>query len=58
MYEGLALGCKVLVLPLPGFEHVKRAISLGDMTLVDNLDELPKYFGKAKQVANATRYYA
>jgi hypothetical protein len=58
LYEGLALGCKVLVLPLPGFEHVKRAIALGDMTLVDNLDELPKYFGKVKQVADATRYYA
>ena len=58
LYEGLALGCKVLVLPLPGFEHVKRAIALGDMTLVDNLDELPKYFGKAKQVSDATRYYA
>ncbi len=58
LYEGLALGCKVLVLPLPGFEHVKRAIALGDMTLVDNLDELPKYFDKAKQVVNATRYYA
>ena len=58
LYEGLALGCKVLVLPLPGYEHVKRAIALGDMTLVDNLDELPKYFGKAKQVADATRYYA
>jgi len=58
LYEGLALGCKVLVLPLPGFEHVKRAIALGDMTLVDSLDELPKFFAKAKQVANATRYYA
>ena len=58
LYEGLALGCKVLVLPLPGHEHVKRAIELGDMTLVSSLDELPKFLPQARQASDPKRYYA
>ncbi len=58
LYEGLALGCKVLVLPLPGFEHVKRAIALDDMTLVSSLEELPGQLATAKPAANPKRYYA
>ena len=58
LYEGLALGCKVLVLPLPGYEHVKRAIDLGDMTLVSSLEELPNYLPLAKQAGDPHRYYA
>lgn len=58
LYEGLALGCKVLVLPLPGYEHVKRAIDLGDMTLVSSLDELPKFLPQARQASDPKRYYA
>ncbi|MEY4390312.1 MAG: hypothetical protein RLZZ400_55 [Actinomycetota bacterium] len=58
LYEGLALGCKVLVLPLPGFEHVRHAIDLGDMTLVDSLETLPSQLAKAQPARDTTRYYA
>jgi hypothetical protein len=57
LYEGLALGCSVLVLPLPGFEHVARAIELGDMTLVQDLDKLPQYLAQAKPAQDPSRYY-
>ena len=58
LYEGLALGCKVLVLPLPGFEHVRHAIELGDMTLVASLETLPTELSKAKPAKDTRRYYA
>jgi hypothetical protein len=48
----------VLVLPLPGYEHVKRAIDLGDMTLVSSLEELPKFLPQARQASDPKRYYA
>jgi hypothetical protein len=58
LFEGLALGCKVLVLPLSGYENVLPAISSGDLTLISNLDELPQYLAAAKPAADPNRYYA
>ena len=58
LFEGLALGCKVLVLPLSGYQNVLPAIASGDLTLISNLEELPTYLAKAKVAADPHRYYA
>lgn len=58
LFEGLALGCKVIVLPLAGFENIRAAIDSGDITLVSNLKELPLALKNAKPAADKYRYYA
>lgn len=58
LFEGLALGCKVVVLPLPGFENIRAAIDSGDITLVSNLKELPDALKRAKPATDKYRYYA
>lgn len=58
LFEGLALGCKVLVLPVAGFENVRPAIASGDITLVTDLDDLPHHLATSKRVINPERYYA
>ena len=58
LFEGLALGCKVLVLPLSGYENVLPAIAAGDMTLVSSLESLPKYLAEAKPASDPYGYYA
>ena len=58
LFEGLALGCKVLVLPLSGYENVLPAISSGDLTLISNLEALPEYLAAAKPATDPFRYYA
>jgi hypothetical protein len=58
LFEGLALGCKVLVLPLSGYENVLPAIKAGDLTLISNLEALPEYLAAAKPANDPSRYYA
>ena len=58
LFEGLALGCKVIVLPLAGYENIRAAIDSGDITLVSNLKELPEALKKAKPATDKYRYYA
>ena len=58
LFEGLALGCKVLVLPLSGYENVQPAIDGGDLTLISNLEALPEYLAAAKPASDPFRYYA
>jgi hypothetical protein len=58
LFEGLALGCKVLVLPLSGYQNVQPAISSGDLTLISSLEALPEYLQKAKPATDPNRYYA
>lgn len=58
LFEGLSLGCKVLVLPLPGFENTLPAIQSGDITLVTDLSQLPKFLAAAKPAADPSRYYS
>lgn len=58
LFEGLALGCKVLVLPLSGYENVLPAIAAGDLTLISNLDSLPEYLAAARPATDPQRYYA
>jgi hypothetical protein len=58
LFEGLALGCKVLVLPLSGYENVLPAIESADLTLISNLESLGEYLSKAKPAQDPYRYYA
>lgn len=61
LYEGLAFGLKVIVLPLPGFENVQRAIDLGDMTLAtggNSSAELTELLTEANLAQNPYSYYA
>jgi hypothetical protein len=58
LFEGLALGCKVLVLPLSGYENVLPAIAAGDLTLISNLDALPEYLAAAKRATDPFKYYS
>ena len=58
LFEGLALGCKVLVLPLSGYENVLPAIESADLTLISNLESLGEYLSRAKPAKDPYRYYA
>lgn len=58
LYEGLALGAKVLVLPLTGFENMKRAIASGDVTVIESTDAIREAVLRAKPAENADNYYA
>ena len=58
LYEGMALGSKVLVLPLPGFENMKRAIESGDVTVISDLNRIGEFVRAAKVAANPDNYYA
>jgi len=58
LYEGMALGAKVLILPLAGFENMKLAIENGDATLLSDLGRVREIFREAKQAQNIDKYYA
>ena len=58
LFEGLALGCKVLVLPLSGYQNVLPAIASGDLTLISRLEALPEYLAQAKTATDPFRYYS
>ncbi len=58
LYEGLALGCKVLVLPIAGVENVRPAIAAGDITLITSLDEISTALLSARKAVNPEKYYA
>lgn len=58
LFEGLSLGCKVLVLPISGYENVQPAIDDGDITLITRLDDLPSALAAARRVENTDKYYA
>jgi hypothetical protein len=58
LFEGLALGCKVLVLPLQGYQNVQAAINSGDLTLISSLEQLPQTLLAAKKANDPYRYYA
>jgi hypothetical protein len=57
LYEGLALGAKVLVLPLQGHENMQRAIDSGDVTLIEDINRIPDFIRSAKRATNPDVYY-
>jgi hypothetical protein len=60
LFEGLAFGLKVLVLPLPGYENLQPALDSGDMLRIISLDpEQIRYaIEHARPAINPARYYA
>ena len=58
LYEGMALGSRVLVLPLPGFENMRRAIESGDVTVINDIERIGESIRAAKPAANPDNYYA
>jgi hypothetical protein len=58
LFEALALGCKVLCLPLPGFENLQPAIDAKDITLISNLEDITLLMRQAKPAEHPERYYA
>lgn len=58
LYEGLALGARVLVLPLTGYENMNRAIASGDVTVIESIDAIREAVLRAKPAENADNYYA
>ena len=60
LFEGLAFGLKVLVLPLPGYENLQPALDSGDMLRIISLDpEQIRYaIEHARPAIDPARYYA
>jgi hypothetical protein len=58
LYEGVALGAKVLVLPLPGFENMNRAMANGDVTVITDVERIGDFIRAAKPASNPDNYYA
>ena len=60
LFEGLAFGLRVLVLPLPGYENLQLAIDAQDMTCIASLDpeQIRSALGAATPAKNPERYYA
>lgn len=58
LYEGMALGAKVLVLPLPGYENMRRAIDSGDVTVISDLNRIGEFVRASKASSNPDNYYA
>ena len=40
VYEGLALGCKVFILDLPGYEYMEDLISSGRISLIHSSQKI------------------
>lgn len=59
LFEGAALGCKVIVVDVPGIENIKSSIESGEFYLLKDRDKdsILDAIGLAKTV-NAERYYA
>ncbi len=59
LFEGAALGCKVIVADVPGIENIKRAIESGEFVLLE--DHSPRSIYKALNQArtvDAEKYYS
>jgi len=60
LFEGLAFGLRVLVLPLPGYENLQPAIDAKDMTRILSLapKQIRAALAAATPAKNPERYYA
>lgn len=59
LFEGAALGCRIIVVDVPGIENIKTEISSGEFYLLADKDELSilNALADSKQVS-PSRYYA
>jgi hypothetical protein len=58
MFEAVALGCKVGVLKLAGYNHIAPLIHAGAIQEINRVNDLEKFFVTAKQNRNSASYFA
>ena len=58
MFEAVALGCKVGVLKLAGYNHITPLIHAGAVQEVSRVADIEKFFVTAKQNRNSASYFA
>lgn len=58
MFEAVALGCKVGVLTLAGYNHIAPLIDSGAIQEITRVTDIEKFFVSAKTNRNAASYFA
>ncbi len=58
MFEAVALGCKVGVLKLAGYNHIAPLINAGAIQEINRVTDIEKFFVSAKTNRNAASYFA
>ena len=58
MFEAVALGCKVGVLKLAGYNHIEPLIHSGAIQEINRVADIEKFFVTAKQNRNSASYFA
>lgn len=58
LFEGMALGNKIILLNLPGAENMEPVLTRGDGIFVRGVEELVEKLEQAKQAENTEDYYA
>lgn len=58
LLEGMSLGCRTVVLALPGHEYMLPAVQQGDAAFAASLDEVLDAIAAAPLCADPGRYYA
>ncbi len=58
LLEGMLLGCRTVVVNLPGVEYMAPVIDRGDALFVKNIDELASRLDEAPSAQNPSYYYA
>jgi hypothetical protein len=58
MFEAVALGCKVGVLKLAGYNHIAPLINAGAIQEINRVTDIENFFVSAKTNRNAASYFA
>lgn len=58
MFEAVALGCKVGVLKLAGYNHIEPLIDSGAISVINRVADIENFFVNAKASRNANSYFA
>lgn len=58
LFEGMSLGCRTVVIDLPGCEYMRPAVQKGDVLFVRDVDELVAKLDEAPLAADSEYYYA
>ncbi len=58
LLEGMLLGCRTVVVNLPGVEYMAPVIDRGDALFVKNIDELASRLDEAPRAQDPSYYYA
>jgi hypothetical protein len=58
LFEGMVLGCRTVVVRLPGWEYLKPAVDRGDALLVSDAQDLVRRLTDAPTCSDSGDYYA